>query len=1183
MTGLPHLNQQQSGYQVISEVFLTKDEQGWILMKFVDPKLSKVHGIIPEDDHLYFAQDSDNDFVREISKPVRFQLKNGIFTSLETARDDPFWSVNMKKSVIDILQVNLKPQKVIYESPRKSVSYDSPTERLVHYSTYEDGIKGVCETTYERFRTSDPKNINFYQGSGFFALNLTKTRNYRNCLHESVMIRHNLDKVGCSSQCQSPLRMNEFDQFEDTYLPKSKRLSSSTYGLQCDSNAKPSPVEQFSTVRYNITYETEIPRIEGIIADGKMYIDNHGYNFVVKTHQNLSLIETKRASYASIVSGSRSYRLSDDLIAYNSLSYKIWDPIMDKKPFLDIPYYHLFFYPEQEELVEAAKKHLDQIVEDIIAGGVEESKKLTYKINKLTEILGFLDVPHFDDFFKTHVDTQEASNLSGIKRQIFFDLLPYAGTNHAALFIAKLIQTMKVRDEWEIRTLVESLPKNLYHPSREVVEKYFEIVSKLHAESGPHFQILTPLSISWAKMVKTLCGNGASGYQGEQLNSMFVKQSTRKDRSNDPRARFNSFVRHSFNFNCTAEDVHRYADTVNGWMESDTSFDLKLVWGQVLTHMGNGYALNLLKPHLSGSNYGFTHYHTADYSLPNQNMSKQWEEYNFYRTALIYALHNVVGTFPSLLKTMTLPIFRNHGEPYELRLAAFTLFLVSGPEQHELESVATVLKYEHNHQVINMVRSLLHNAANLTSPCNQHLARAAHNILLSLPNYEFDRGDHSSANWNEWYSEDKHTGINVNWQYVANNMSQVPRAGYFNLGSSWGPYQNGWITFAYQQKGFEGFMRKIFNRYNLKDVFGTHGKLSSPPIKFTPRLDETPRAKIFFKLFEKTSLFVIDEDMASQALNVLENRFQLLKNNLTSGSNYHVVKIILPHMYQSLIPSDIGLPVHVSKSHPLVMSLKIVNAKVEITSGSTPSVNLTANITPQIWYSATTSVSVINTAVREAAGVLTTKKTIAGLPMRISAGYVPKYNLFTYSWMPEMGKTVLFHRNSIVSFQSYVQVDLDPRQSPLTKETQILSMPAPYIHRDFYGHPLIGMGLRFKSMSDRPQFGKTPLLWVSKLFNNWYSSNGLIPYMLQSYTELSSYFHHVAVQLEQYSENPVQGFYGTFKYNWLYSLDDLVTSNVPDIQIRGLRESSANEKKDHRNAHKIIHHLRRGFCEYHSS
>ena len=272
------------------------------------------------------------EYAEALSTPIRFIWAAGQVKSFEASAAEPEWSINIKKAILSLLNVNLHPSKVIQSEgaskiqmakqngihrARQTISPSvSPSEQMVVYPLYEDGIGGICETLYEvkqapyAWALSEEE-----QARAQHVLNITKTRIYDNCLTAPALEKSNVDirgaPVGCRAGKTIPLVAGyypmgaeaeyqaypgQFEQQEgQQYQESSTTIGACAEGQQGEKKSQKSPVSQFNFVRYNISKHLEagIARIDSIYAEGKTILDSSagsdGKKIMVVVTQNVTL------------------------------------------------------------------------------------------------------------------------------------------------------------------------------------------------------------------------------------------------------------------------------------------------------------------------------------------------------------------------------------------------------------------------------------------------------------------------------------------------------------------------------------------------------------------------------------------------------------------------------------------------------------------------------------------------------------------------------------------------------------------------------------------------------------------------------------------------------------------------------------------------------------------------------
>lgn len=260
--------------------------------------------------HVVLDHQSQPEYEEQLSKPVRFFWEDGQIKNFEADQNEPEWSINIKKSVLSLFNVNLKPQQAMSE--RHSIVGSAKINGLHHdyyvqqqqqqtsqqqpstYSIYEDGINGVCETLYQVVSASDSRfSSNTAKSTEMpHVLNITKTQNYENCLTRTSIENGNRDIRGHPVTC---------DQDKSTstggYYPTSDNefiLGGCGSGKnQANSDRIRSPVDLHHFVRYNISTDESSQqqslRIDSIYSQGKTVYTTKGQQLVLIAEQNVTL------------------------------------------------------------------------------------------------------------------------------------------------------------------------------------------------------------------------------------------------------------------------------------------------------------------------------------------------------------------------------------------------------------------------------------------------------------------------------------------------------------------------------------------------------------------------------------------------------------------------------------------------------------------------------------------------------------------------------------------------------------------------------------------------------------------------------------------------------------------------------------------------------------------------------
>jgi hypothetical protein len=260
-------------------------------------------------------------YKEELSKPIRFTYVNGKVVRFVAESRDAEWSINIKKSILSLFQLDLAPTKIIKSTARRTAEqiYGYESEQLIRdtnetplvYPVYEESFGGICETQYEIDSVDNVDQRKQQEQVEFNdVLNVTKTVNYKNCLTDpSVSYDRHSFKVNTQT-IKGKLFGQQPTVATTNYYPvpeeiKQKYSNAYTSFDGQDNVASPVPVERHSYTKYNITTAPQslvnrrtVPvsspadmlLVEGIYSEAKIKYEADGDLIVSDTQQSLKLI-----------------------------------------------------------------------------------------------------------------------------------------------------------------------------------------------------------------------------------------------------------------------------------------------------------------------------------------------------------------------------------------------------------------------------------------------------------------------------------------------------------------------------------------------------------------------------------------------------------------------------------------------------------------------------------------------------------------------------------------------------------------------------------------------------------------------------------------------------------------------------------------------------------------------------
>jgi len=199
LNGIPGSDNQYAGLRIKSNVRIQYKHDGITLLKFDEVHLCEINShfgtLLPTEMQSGVtclpATEHTQVVTEELRKPISFRWQKGVVSHLETDASDPFWSVNIKRGVLNLLQVSLS---------QETESRDISSELLEEYSEHnklfrergldkffivkERDVMGKCDSIYSI-------HDKLPQLSATESFKVTQIKDYRKC-HDKVIFEQGL-------------------------------------------------------------------------------------------------------------------------------------------------------------------------------------------------------------------------------------------------------------------------------------------------------------------------------------------------------------------------------------------------------------------------------------------------------------------------------------------------------------------------------------------------------------------------------------------------------------------------------------------------------------------------------------------------------------------------------------------------------------------------------------------------------------------------------------------------------------------------------------------------------------------------------------------------------------------------------------------------------------------------------
>lgn len=1171
VSGIAQLDTNAAVLEIKSDIVLQPEEDGSkIAMQMTNIRVGKHNGIVP--DHLVgrivIDHQEAKEYEQELAKPIRFIWVNGQVKALEASASEPEWSINVKKSVLSLLNVNLNPQKIIQTEQRTAKqnsihSRRSPTEPLVVYPIYEDGIGGICETLYEVKQspygwTSEEEQLALQQfgtSEKDLVLNVTKTRVYDNCLTRPTIENTNVDIRGAPVACKDGKPYPVVSGYYPMGAESEFQRDAQEQG-PCANGQKivDSPVEQFNYVKYNISKKAQqqFAVIESVFGEGKTLLNSNGKQIMVIVQQNITLDQVLPTTEVGQIK-----QVNNGLV-HEELSFRLPKP-QDASP-LDIPYFHLFGKVNPRELEQLIPEMLNSLTEDIVAADIASNKNTMQKSVELNNAISVLDADTLERIFvkvalkgrSTRATAQEQ-----IVRKLFIDLLGSAGTTETALLAVRLYEKDMITT-WEAKELIEAIPQNLFIVDLKVVEAYLNLFLSDKVQQQRH--LASSVGIAFGKMIREaqIKREQTPGdiHTQEDVHQQRRAQQYVQNNQNIVMREQQQFqrIRRSAPWEkefqqelIEQEQIQKVLEVLRQALRQAQTFHQKVTLIETLAHMSVPEVLEILAPYVNDQ--------ASIEELPGYTVEDEEqlaEERNFIRQVTVYALAHVARQYPQQVLALVLPVYENKAEPYELRIAAITIAIHCQPGKQILERVASELHTENNRQVKSFVASALETAANFTQPAWKQLAEDARLAVQLAPKDKLGL-HYSKMVGHDYYDEEKQFGVNYIAEWVSSNMSQVPRSAYFALAQTKGPFKTQMVELGYNAKGVDSLIKRLvepngivtdaFEAMNTQTKDRRILRKRSPvessatqalaalkeKLNLVVRADDEPKATIFMKLFERTSYIALDRHYIHSIIDSAEDTIKDVASQLMAGKSFHYVKLIMPNQLYKVVPSELGLPVVITQRHPTILSLKINKAKLQLDMPANgqailpTGANLTVQMQPTIFHATYDFVFALSPATREAVGTHVQKTTRASFPVEISLGL--KRNALSWSVVPNVPQEVVHHHTEAKTFISKAAIASSPDRDWLEESVQIKTKRQPFQFERQYLKEQLGLGLRVQVQTENPLTQGKPLFRVETA-----KKHGVIAALIEMANTDELTPREVHILLESDEEKQVSGFDFNLRY-----------------------------------------------------
>jgi len=467
-TGIAGSSKQHSANRIQSVVIVAFKSQNHVLMRLQNVRIGKLNRDVPNPRKImpfdaFEDVQIEQHLKQKLERVVKFTYTGGLVHDVVfDAQEDP-WSANIKRGVLNLLQVNLQQQRRLdtQEDAKltnsRRTSRSGEDEKSNFYRVMEQTLEGECETLYTI--QQQPNN----RHSNNPVLNVTKSINFEKC-NKRPQIKYNFRFADNCPTCESKYNDNE------------KFLKSST------------------VAKYNITGDKQAFLIEGARIDSEyVFVPFNEEANAIVTYVNQTLVLVKTGPAQSLSEPQSPVESDSDMIFTLD-----WDVAYEKFHMKGDNQMHHKLHESQQGLnkVELAKKFVQKMSEKMKE---QLDDDMLHHFVRLVQLMRMCK----EDELEQIVSMQERSTPESEKK--LKNILPQALGSCGTKSCTKLL-TQKIR-QGEITPLRGALAiKGLLHnrvSSQEIINELIQLAESDKARESDRLKRHCWLTIG--SLINALC------------------------------------------------------------------------------------------------------------------------------------------------------------------------------------------------------------------------------------------------------------------------------------------------------------------------------------------------------------------------------------------------------------------------------------------------------------------------------------------------------------------------------------------------------------------------------------------------------------------------------------------------------------------------------------------------------
>jgi len=486
MTGIPQSSEQHSATRIQAVVSIVFHKHDQLAMQLRHVRFASLNDKVSEPRRLQpFGLFEPIDIVAEhletLRLPVESKYRHGMIKELVFDGADAPWSVNIKRGVLNMIQVNLRKER------RTDLTSEMEKE-TIHpmdmFTTQEETIEGDCETVYSveslpvQYRREIDDDVN--------VLNVTKSIDFEKCQRRSE-VNYNFRMASPCPSC------------EQKYTESEKMLRASTVIKQS----------------LLVTDKRDACLVEKVVVESQYtFVPYTSEGNVVQTYVNMTLELIKSSDRVNTIPKIESASsISGD---EGKLLYSLdWDVSKEK----------FFMFGEEESSfkrttpfapIKDTIKFMRSVIEPLISAiGDEVNEEAPRQFVRLVKIMRTLTYSEIEEVYEHYYVKSQFSKEESFKVQgLIIDAIALAGTDQAVKFIvdkthSKGISPVRAALAFRKFTQIRTVSNGMLEHVHKIVKKCDVKDNSVKCQSA---------TLAYGSMINAMCN-----YKEDKLAVKFVR------------------------------------------------------------------------------------------------------------------------------------------------------------------------------------------------------------------------------------------------------------------------------------------------------------------------------------------------------------------------------------------------------------------------------------------------------------------------------------------------------------------------------------------------------------------------------------------------------------------------------------------------------------------------------------